>query len=257
MLRRCLEAPTPTFGMIMPPRAAPLPAHGTGTEFGTMLEIKSVQMLPDGRSMVETRGIHRFRILERGTLDSYMVGRVEKIDDYVDDLGEWAVEGQDPQPSCSSSSRVASTIFLSHLFPDSLPMSALRPSAPSGSAPTSSPLTTSVLMATCHEFLSQLRTGMAPWVVQRLNHTLGPQPPDSDPGAFSFWMGMVLPIEEHEKAKLLPVKSARLRLRMVVGWIEQLNNSWLVRWLDVYENDRQMTDDAIARRWFTRGCIVF
>ncbi|KAE8219501.1 hypothetical protein CF326_g8945, partial [Tilletia indica] len=46
-----------------------------------MLEIRSVQMLPDGRSMIETVGSYRFRVLETGTLDGYSVGRVERIED--------------------------------------------------------------------------------------------------------------------------------------------------------------------------------
>jgi hypothetical protein len=37
-----------------------------------------------------------------------------------------------------------------------------------------------------------------------------------------------LPIEDTEKAKLLPVKSPLLRLRLVVHWIEQLNSNWFV-----------------------------
>jgi len=234
MLRRCLESPSPTFGMIMPPRAAPMPGHGTNAtcEYGTMLEIRSVQMLPDGRSMVETWGIHRFRVLESGTLDGYMIGRVERIDDYEDDLGEWAGEYEEaPVPSSSSlappiAMRPPSSTVLTRILST---QSSSRSARSSTSNSTRRTLTTPTLMAACHSFLSQLRAGTAPWVVQRLNHTYGPQPPDSDPGAFSFWMGMVLPIEEHEKAKLLAVKSARLRLRMVVGWIEQLNSNWLVQ----------------------------
>ena len=42
-----------------------------------MLEIRRVTMLPDGRSLVQTLGVSRFRILERGTLDGYAVGRIE------------------------------------------------------------------------------------------------------------------------------------------------------------------------------------
>jgi hypothetical protein len=38
----------------------------------------------------------------------------------------------------------------------------------------------------------------------------------------------VLPIEDTEKAKLLPMKSPLLRLRLVVHWIEQLNSHWFV-----------------------------
>jgi Lon protease-like protein len=82
MLRRCLESPNPSFGMIMPPRAATAAAPGVAAGdfgYGTMLEIRSVQMLRDGRSMVETWGTYRFRIVERGTLDGYMVGRVERF----------------------------------------------------------------------------------------------------------------------------------------------------------------------------------
>lgn len=73
MLRRCLETDNPRFGMVMPPKPG-----SAAMEYGTMLEIRSVQMLPDGRSMVETWGTHRFRVLERGTLDGYMVGRIER-----------------------------------------------------------------------------------------------------------------------------------------------------------------------------------
>ena len=73
MLRRCLETPTPRFGMIMSPKPG-----APQINYGTILEIRSVQMLPDGRSLVETYGSSRFRILERGTLDGYMVGRIER-----------------------------------------------------------------------------------------------------------------------------------------------------------------------------------
>lgn len=57
----------------MPPK----PTSNASMEFGTMLEIRSVRMLPDGRSLVHTWGVSRFRVLERGSLDGYMVGRIE------------------------------------------------------------------------------------------------------------------------------------------------------------------------------------
>ncbi|KIK48889.1 hypothetical protein CY34DRAFT_797679 [Suillus luteus UH-Slu-Lm8-n1] len=237
MLRRCLEAPTPTFGMIMPPRAAPVTGLGVdaGADFGTMLEIRSVQMLPDGRSMVETWGTHRFRILERGSLDGYMIGRVEQIDDYEDLFDDWESEIEENADSSSSASSSSASSGSGQASPSPHLFSRIMSNLSVPPSPTNPPpLSTAALLQTCHTFLEQLRAGTAPWVVQRLNHTYGPQPPDENPDAFSFWMGMVLPIDEHEKAKLLPIKSARLRLRMVVGWIEQLNSNW----------------------WFSSGCIV-
>ena len=71
MLRRCLDSPHPRFGMVPPPWTGV--GAPPGNDYGTMLEIRSVQMLADGRAMVETWGAHRFRILERGTLDGYML----------------------------------------------------------------------------------------------------------------------------------------------------------------------------------------
>jgi hypothetical protein len=51
----------------------------------------------------------------------------------------------------------------------------------------------------------------------------------TDPGLFSFWVANLIPLDIHEKAKLLPIRSARLRLLLLTHWIEQLNNNWYVR----------------------------
>jgi Lon protease-like protein len=77
MLRRCLEKKSlPSLGMIMPQSAGG--GRSAGNEFGTMLEIRNVRMLPDGSSKVETWGTYRFRIMERGTIDGYMIARIER-----------------------------------------------------------------------------------------------------------------------------------------------------------------------------------
>jgi Lon protease-like protein len=79
-------------------------------------------------------------------------------------------------------------------------------------------------MHQCRIFLDHLQRGTAPWVAQRLRSTYGAPP--TDPSSFSFFVAFVLPIDEQEKAKLLPIRSPRLRLLLVVHWIEQLNNNW-------------------------------
>ncbi|KAI0036838.1 PUA-like domain-containing protein [Vararia minispora EC-137] len=217
MLRRCLESPNPCFGMIAPPRPT---LHGEGNNYGTMLEIRSVRMLPDGRSMVETWGAYRFRIMERGTLDGYMVARIERIDDFDDELDVDEAATTVPVPTPDDRAFVLTIPSVSAPAP-------APPPVPPGTR-----TDPNELLDICHAFLNQLRQGAAPWVVQRLNNTYGPMP--SDANKFSFWMAMLLPIDEYEKAKLLPIKSPRLRLRLVVYWIEQLNSNW----------------------WFTSGCII-
>ena len=186
MLRRCLQSPSPRFGMVMSQKPGiPQP------DYGTILEIKNVQILPDGRSVVHTFGSNRFRILERASLDGYMVARIETVDDIPDDipLNQDHDSLQDP------------------------PGLILLPSNQD-------------LIDSCKAFLARLQQGAAPWVVQRLSSTYGSMP--NDPALFSFWVALVLPIEEQEKAKLLPIKSPRLRLIMVVSWIERLNRNWSV-----------------------------
>jgi hypothetical protein len=86
MIRRCLASPTPGFGMITsPPPPPPLnpdsdaPQEHSTIEYGTFLKINEVIMLPDGRAWVSTTGSWRFRILERGVVDGYLAGRVERF----------------------------------------------------------------------------------------------------------------------------------------------------------------------------------
>ncbi|ELU45838.1 LON domain-containing protein [Rhizoctonia solani AG-1 IA] len=153
MLRRCLASATPRFGMVMPRQNA---NNTDGNDYGTMLEIKNVQMLSDGRSMVETYGTFRFRILERGTLDGYLVGRTERIDDYPPEV-EAEIE----------------RIALMNPSEGDITLRGIERS-------------NQELVNICRRFLDQLRNGTAPWVVQRLNNTYGPMP--ADVASFGFWV---------------------------------------------------------------------
>ncbi|KAL7416671.1 hypothetical protein BDY24DRAFT_377855 [Mrakia frigida] len=279
MLRRCIESNSPRFGMVLPPRESSI---GSGAvEYGTMLEIRSVQMLNDGRSMIETVGSWRFKVLEKGTLDGYTVGRVERLDDISpEDEAEMervaVARGQAraaepgasssrptpsdppaPQPSSPNSSSSSSTtppripptspdIPVSDALPSpNNPLIRSTPSPPQSARPPAlqrtptqpgihrnpADLSTAELMAICQEFIDHLRSGSAPWLLQRLNNTYGPMP--SDPSVCGYWMASVIPIDEYEKAKLLPIRSPRLRLALIVHWVEQLRSSW----------------------WFSSGCV--
>lgn len=205
-----------------------------------MLEIRNVQMLPDGQCRVETWGTWRFRILERGTLDGYGVARIERVDDIglEEELELFPPPVQEELPSIIPPAEESQGDSDGDV--EEGPSS--TPSAPAAVLAPSPYRTNSELMAVCHAFLDQLREG-TPWVVQHLDNAYVPMP--EDPARFSFWMGLVrvfivflgmcvaevapiqiLPIDEHEKAKLLPIRSPRLRLRLVVHWIEQLNSQW-------------------------------
>jgi len=64
MMRRAVES-NQRFGMCLPD------ANGSFADAGTMLFIDRFEQLPDGRSMIGTKGVSRFTVLERSTLDGY------------------------------------------------------------------------------------------------------------------------------------------------------------------------------------------
>jgi len=281
MIRRCIESSNPRFGMVLPARPGD-PGQGGISEYGTMLEIQSVQMLPDGRSMVETVGTSRFKLLEKGSLDGYTIGRIERIDD-ISPEEELAMEREAVQRAAAARSMVDMSTSTSQgsssgttttsqgvtsnrpavglgnlptgipsglgiapgpqpqmpnpmnmtmnpnsTFPHTL---TAPPSAP-GEDPSTQAQTTEELMAICRAFIEQLRSGSAPWLTQRLNNTYGTMP--EGPDEFSYWMALVMPIDDYEKARLLPIRSPRLRLKLIVHWVESLRSSW----------------------WFSSGCVV-
>ncbi|KAJ8001058.1 hypothetical protein DPEC_G00187230 [Dallia pectoralis] len=75
MLRRCMEVGTRQFGMCISD-----PQKGF-EDYGCMLIIRSVHFLPDGRSVVDTIGGKRFKVLKRGMRDGYATADIEYLED--------------------------------------------------------------------------------------------------------------------------------------------------------------------------------
>ncbi|KAJ8297429.1 hypothetical protein KUTeg_023960 [Tegillarca granosa] len=77
MIRQCMESGIRQFGMCV--------SNGENDEdfadFGTMLEIRDVQFFPDGRSLVDTIGGKRFKVISRARRDGYNTAKVEFTED--------------------------------------------------------------------------------------------------------------------------------------------------------------------------------
>lgn len=83
MIRRCMDTGTRQFGMCIND-----PQKGF-VDYGCMLIIRSVHFLPDGRSVVDTIGGKRFRVLSRGMKDGYSTADIEHlVDTRVEDSDE-------------------------------------------------------------------------------------------------------------------------------------------------------------------------
>ncbi|XP_034390411.1 LON peptidase N-terminal domain and ring finger 1, like [Cyclopterus lumpus] len=75
MIRRCMYTGTRQFGMCIND-----PQKGF-VDFGCMLTIRTVHFLPDGRSVVDTIGGKRFRVVSRGMKDGYSIADIEHLGD--------------------------------------------------------------------------------------------------------------------------------------------------------------------------------
>ncbi|XP_037095402.1 LON peptidase N-terminal domain and RING finger protein 2 [Syngnathus acus] len=85
MIRRSMETGTKQFGMCI---ADELKGFA---DYGCMLEVQDVKFFPDGRSVVETTGVSRFKVLSHGQRDGYHTAKIEYLEDKKvegEELGE-------------------------------------------------------------------------------------------------------------------------------------------------------------------------
>jgi len=200
MIRRCVENGSRTFGMMMY-NGHRLPQGNLGRsqymQYGTALHISRIEVFPDGRSLLETQGLYRFRVLEGSLVDGYHVARIQRIDDMplAEEEAAEALETSGPEPDENNFEAK-----IKHM-------------------------STQALLQYSLDFIQQARTRSADWLHERVLAAYG-QPP-TDAANFPFWFASVLPINDDEKYKLLPTTSVRERLKMTARWIKILEEA---RW---------------------------
>jgi Lon protease-like protein len=199
MLRRAMEG-NRQFGMLMYNRYGE-PQGELGSvhfyQYGTMLEIVHAQVLADGTSLIETRGLYRFRVKRHGILDGYCTGDIERIDD-VSLAEEEAIEAEETNAP---------------------------PVADEDTVGQINRMPTRALHALGQEFVIRMQARSANWLQQRVLDIHG-LPPD-DPALFPYWFASVLPISEDEKYKLLGTRTVRERLKTTATWIRRIETQ---RW---------------------------
>ena len=195
MIRRAIDTGDRKFGMMMYNRRGQRQGTLGATEFmpyGTLLHIVSVEMLPDGRSLVETRGLSRFRVNEWGMLDGYIVGNVERLDDVS------LAEEEEREIADTTSPTPASNDLAAQL----------------------DRMSTKDLLDVGTNFVAKMRGQSAPWLHERVIAAYG-QPPN-DPAIFPYWFASILPISDDEKYNLIPTTSVRERLKITARWVRRI-----------------------------------
>lgn len=222
MIRRVIESGTRKFGMLLynPTREAQgelgrVPFY----EYGTLLNVINMQLLPDGRSLIETVGVSRFRVLRHSMLDGYTVGKIERISD-ISITEEEAIEAAETSSSSKAASSQGPIEFSPHL-------TAAGGSAEHSQTVDLDSLSTQELLNRGTSFIKKMQDQSAPWLHRSVVNAYGDCPHDA--ALFPWWFASVVPASNAEKYRMLLTSSVRERLKMCVGWTEEMEaQTWYV-----------------------------
>ncbi|KAL8861489.1 MAG: hypothetical protein Q9178_002013 [Gyalolechia marmorata] len=195
MIRRAIANGGGRFGMVMynsnmVPQGDLGPVHFM--QYGTLLQIRHMEYLPDGRSLIETVGISRFQVKSCSMVDGYIVGNIERMDD-VPLAEEERIEALETSGPPAPSEDLAAQVDM---------------------------LSTVQMLRECTDFLNRMRAASASWIHARVIVAYGP-PPD-DPAIFPYWFASVVPVHNVDKYQLLMTRSVRERLKMNVRWVRRM-----------------------------------
>lgn len=211
MIRRALEGDR-TFGMVLHqrPRTYQDPNF---TELGTLLRIVNVEFFADGRSLIETIGVSRFRIVRHSMLDGYVVAKTEKINDIS------VAEEEELEASETRRGQLAQSSAGEGQGEEapSRPLPLTRASLET--------MSTRELMDFVTEFVRRMREQSVGWLTARILAIYGECP--DDPAVFPWWFASILPLNDEEKYRLLATTSVRERLKICCAWVIEWESS---RW---------------------------
>lgn len=255
MMRRCLASADRNFGMLRH-NAGHLPQGELGScpffQVGTMLRIVNNEQWNDGRSIVETAGVGRFRVTKYAMRDGYFVGKVEEFDD-ISPTEEAAREAAELQAARAARTRQPASnmgvnegeSFGSQSLSSSPDTDPNQPMSSSHTPPSSelsftaddnvaeidpqnidlstlstldlSAVPTSVMLAICHAYVEDMKAASKPWLHIRVRRAYGECP--TDPALFTWWFAALLPIDDRDKYAALCLTSVRERMKLCVRWV--------------------------------------
>ncbi|KAL1953202.1 hypothetical protein VTO42DRAFT_3408 [Malbranchea cinnamomea] len=201
MVRRAIQSGDRKFGMVQLNRSrSPQGELGSSVfmQYGTMLQIDRFDLLPDGRSLISTTGLYKFKVVQSSMRDGYHVGKIERVDD-ISISEEENLEARETASAFATDEEDHNQI-------DHLP--------------------TQQLFEICKDFVRKQHAKGAPWLHDRILATYGQAP--SEPALLPYWLATVLPIPDEERYALLPATSVRERLKISVKWIRKMENKeWI------------------------------
>lgn len=219
MIRRCMSG-SKCFGLVCcgPNR------NGHIAKYGCIAKITSFKMLPDGRSIIETVGTQRFKILEKWDTDGYICAKVQLIKDKTETEIN-VIENSQRDVISNVVSSVASSsappTFNPQLYQSHSTESPLQNNIWHQAEKLTLNQLTEQLYILIDTFLSEVDNETKQALLQKV----GPFPREREPEKLSFWVSAMLPLTTQLKLDLLSITNTKERLRVLLSICRQIAQS--------------------------------
>lgn len=180
-----------------------------GAAVGTHLRVEVADVCPDGRSVLETKGVGRFRVRRRGVHDDgYVVAEVEDFDDvslYEEEMREAEELAREATAAATAGGETSDLEE-----PSAADLGRMK---------------TKQLMGFALASVDKMAEVNPRWLNSRILAVFGACP--DDPAAFPWWFASIFPVSEEEKLGLLDTVTVRERMKICCRWI--------IGWRDIPE----------------------
>ncbi|KAG2393807.1 hypothetical protein C9374_003571 [Naegleria lovaniensis] len=241
MMRRCMSG-SKCFGLVCcgPNR------NGDIAKYGCIAKITSFKLLPDGRSIIETVGTDRFKILEKWDTDGYICAKVQLLKDkteneiHVMETGQFNTNRTTSVPQGGNGNSHDTPISSVRMTSND----AMHPSShgvPSSSSTTSTAnsfwngldnvwhtaerMTLQQLNEQLYQLVDIFLQDVGPETKQTIIQKVGPYPKENEPEKLSFWVSAMLPLTTQLKLDLLAITNTKERLRVLLSICKQIAQS--------------------------------
>ncbi|KAH8557099.1 PUA-like domain-containing protein [Umbelopsis sp. PMI_123] len=249
MLRRCLLQPQRRFGICFV-RHPNQDNQEPFQQIGTMLEIQNVSNVDHDRSIVETIGAYRFKVVATDLKDGYHVARWEQINDLSPEEQSYqermeimtatarkfkaknkakanaSIPAPGSGPTFGPAMLSLGTMIVTQgqaWASRSQGSSSAQQSPPTDDITDLEIQSTEDIIHSIRQFIESFRNANSSWMQQH-NARFGPAPDSSN--AFIWWAAMTIPLSEQEKYRLLQVNTTRERAKLLMIWINALKQKW-------------------------------
>ena len=226
LIRRVIQNGEGKFGMLNYNHSGEPQGQLGRTEFmqyGTLVTIERLRLLDDGRMLLLTRGLSRFKVIEWKLVDGYHVGKTERVDDI-------SLADEENMEITETASALASRHGHSDDGEDDSNNHGGSGDDPIATEMPLDSMSTQQLFHIVRDFVRRQAVQGAPWIRIPMPLAFPERPPADLFNFLPWWLAAFLRMPEEERYQMLRTNSVRERLKIAAKWSRNLDSTeWYVQ----------------------------